>query len=241
VRLAIFSDIHGNLEALDAVLGDIDAERCDEVWCLGDIVGYGADPAECVARVESRCPVSLLGNHDAVAAGLHDDAGFNELARTAIRWTRSSLGAEALAYLRQLPLVHHDHGVLAAHAHPTEPDGWAYLFPGQDVAEVFDDSTDGVMLVGHSHCPGVANDGEHVIAHLGQGKVALEPDTRYLVNVGSVGQPRDQDARAAWGLLDLDARTYEQRRIEYDLDTAQRKILQAGLPPLLAERLAKGM
>lgn len=241
MRVAVFSDIHGNLEALDAVLAEVRDEGPDEVWCLGDIVGYGADPAECVARVRERCPVSLLGNHDAVAAGLHDDAGFNELARTAIRWARSSLGADALAYLRALPMVHHDHGVLAAHAHPTEPDGWAYLFPGQDVVEVFEASTHEVMLVGHSHCPGVANDGEHVIAHLGQGKVALEPGTRYLVNVGSVGQPRDQDPRAAWGLLDLDARTYEQRRVEYDLDRAQGKILEAGLPPLLAERLSKGM
>jgi diadenosine tetraphosphatase ApaH/serine/threonine PP2A family protein phosphatase len=235
------SDIHGNLEALDAVLADISGAACDEVWCLGDIVGYGADPSGSVARIRESTDVSLLGNHDAVAAGLHDDAGFNELAQNAIRWTQRALSADDVTYLRQLPLVHRAHGVLAAHAHPTEPDGWAYLFPGQDVAEVFAESTHRVMLVGHSHCPGVANDGEHVIAHLGQGKVALETDHRYLVNVGSVGQPRDQDPRAAWGLLDLDANTYEQRRVEYDLATAQQKILTHGLPSLLAERLAKGL
>jgi len=240
VRIALVSDVHGNLEALTAVLDDIDAAGCDDIRSLGDLVGYGADPEACVRRVRGAVSVSLLGNHDAVAAGARGEAEFNELAKDAIRWTRRALSEESLQYLRGLPHEHVEESCSFSHAHPLHPHDWPYVFPGQDVSDIFAASTARLSFIGHTHVSAIANDRTGVLFAFPQGKLELDRRGRYIINVGSVGQPRDRDRRAAWGLLDLDASTYEQRRVEYDIALAQKKILAEGLPALLADRLERG-
>jgi diadenosine tetraphosphatase ApaH/serine/threonine PP2A family protein phosphatase len=240
VKLALISDIHANLEALEAVLEDVRAAKVSAVRSLGDLVGYGADPDACVARVREVASVSLLGNHDAVAIGERGDAEFNDLARDAIRWTKSMLSAESVSYLRGLPLEHREEDCLFSHAHPVHPEEWTYVFPGQHVEEIFESVSGRLLFVGHTHVSAVANDRANLLHSFPEGKLRLEEGVRYLINVGSVGQPRDRDPRAAWGLLDLEASTYEQRRVEYDVLGAQRRILASGLPGLLADRLERG-
>ncbi len=242
MRVAMISDIHGNLDALEAVLSDVTAVGCDEIRCLGDIVGYGADPELCVRRVRDVAIANLLGNHDAVAVGVHSDEAFNELAREAIQWTRAALSPASTAYLRQSPMYQVVDDLFFTHASPLDTGGgWPYVFPGQDVSDIFAGTEARVMFIGHTHVPGVANDQFATLSHLLEGKLELDPERRYLINVGSVGQPRDRDPRAAWGLLDVGAGTYEQRRVEYDIPAAQRKIRDGGLPDLLAERLSRGV
>jgi predicted phosphodiesterase len=241
VRYALISDIHGNLEALEAVLADVRAAACDRVGCLGDIVGYGADPNACVERVREIASVSLLGNHDAAATGIHPDSGFNEIARRAIRRTRVALSESSAAYIRGLPLVHDGGEIHLSHAHPVEPQEFVYVFNGDDLSPLFDATTARILAFGHTHIPGVGDDRERVLNRFASGTVPLLEGTRYVMNVGSVGQPRDHDPRAAWGLLDLHAGTYEQRRVAYDVEQAAKKILRLGLPPVLAERLVRGL
>ncbi len=241
MRLALISDIHGNIEALDSVLADAADCGCERIYCLGDIVGYGADPQLCVERVREAAHISLLGNHDAVAADLDPDEGFNSAARRAIRWTRDALNETALTTLKKLPHLHEDGDVLLAHAHPVVNDDWVYILPGDRLRTIFAQTSHRIMAVGHTHVPGVGNDASNVFRAASEGLTLLEAKERYLVNPGSVGQPRDGDPRAAWGLLDLSKSTFDVRRVSYDVATAQEKILDAGLPGFLAERLAEGM
>lgn len=240
MRYAILSDIHGNLEALDAVLADADP-RADAFLCLGDIVGYGADPVACIERVAERVQAVVAGNHEHGVAGLLDLGWFNARARAAAEWTRRCLDDDHRTWLATRPLVLEIDGATLVHASPADPAEWDYLVSAEEGYEVFAAFATRVCFVGHSHRPGAWSVGSSGSWHdPGMAEIALEPGRRYLVNVGSVGQPRDRDPRAAYALWDVEDHRVTIKRVPYDLATAQRKILAAGLPSPLAERLSTG-
>jgi diadenosine tetraphosphatase ApaH/serine/threonine PP2A family protein phosphatase len=243
LKYLVISDIHANLEALDAVLAA--AGRYDHALVLGDLVGYGADPNAVIDRVLSLPAATFIrGNHDKVGAGLENTDGFNYLARHAIEWTANSLTPphrQWLAALPQGPVVV-DEMVEICHGTPFDED--VYIFDDLDAMRALHVSRRPLCLFGHTHVVAAFHlPGEmHGVEHLRTPQIAIPPDgdARFLVNCGAVGQPRDGDPRAAFGLLDTAARTLALKRVEYDISTAQAKILGAGLPDVLAQRLAVG-
>jgi diadenosine tetraphosphatase ApaH/serine/threonine PP2A family protein phosphatase len=237
---AIVSDIHGNLEALEAVLADLDRVRPESIVCLGDFVGYGASPNECIERLRPRIEAAVVGNHDLAACGRIELAYFNADAAAAARWTDARLTPEHHAYLEGLPYEAPWRDALLVHAAPGEPAGWRYVLSTQDaLAELSACDTD-LCFIGHSHYPGAFDRGPAQVRYTREAGLAMTPGHRYLVNVGSVGQPRDGDPRAAYLIYDEGARTLRHVRVEYDVESAMRRILEAGLPPFLAERLQWG-
>jgi diadenosine tetraphosphatase ApaH/serine/threonine PP2A family protein phosphatase len=246
-RVLIISDIHANLAALETVLNDAEGQY-DALWCLGDLVGYGPRPNECIELVRERAELCVMGNHDWAVL---DKPGvnvedFNPQARHAVLWTREQLSEENRRYLEQLPCtpVHppKTSEILVTHASPREP-VWEYILTPSIALENFAVFDDLLCLVGHTHVPAVFTQaGEAVTADpLPAGRpLRLRPDRRYIVNVGSVGQPRDGDPRAAYLWLDTDSREAAVVRLEYPVERTQRKMRAAGLPAILAERLAYG-
>jgi diadenosine tetraphosphatase ApaH/serine/threonine PP2A family protein phosphatase len=244
LRIALLSDVHGNLPAFEAVLADVDGAEADEVWCLGDLVGYGAQPDACVELARSRCDLCLAGNHDLVVTGEIDIADFSSSAAAAALWTREHIGAAALDFLRSLRPQEEGRAIGLYHASPRDPI-WEYVLSTWQADECMDLMEPRVSAVGHSHVAlWFRRDGD------GEGEAegapaagGLERDLsegQWLVNPGGVGQPRDLDPRAAWLLLDTEAWSAEWRRVEYPIDEAARAIEQAGLPKVLAERLYSG-
>ena len=239
MRFAIFSDTHGNLEALEAVLADACKRKCTHFVCLGDIVGYNANPHECVERIrELDCP-TVKGNHDEQASLSLSTSDFNELAERAIQWTRDHLTEEDKQWLRELPLQKKVRDFTIVHATLDTPAQWGYVFNNLDAAASFTYQHTTVCFFGHTHVPMVFIRDEGVrrewIDH-----IRIEPTKKYLINMGSVGQPRDGNWRAAYCIYDIENNLVEQLRVKYDLAVAQQKIIKAGLPRLLAERLALG-
>lgn len=248
-RIAVLSDIHANREALEAVLDDARARGCERFVCLGDIVGYGADPVVCLEMLRSLpCEVVLLGNHDAVAAGLEEPESFNDLAATAILWTRRQLAPEQWDWLAGLPLLaglslraEGATDVVLAHASPAAPADWPYLWGPLEAAVAADAAGAPLVLVGHTHQVAAFRiDREEGARRVTPREVRSVPGSRHVINVGSVGQPRDGDPRAAYAVLDPDAGIVTIRRVDYDIATAQRKIRDVGLPVELADRLGVG-
>ena len=243
MRYLILSDIHANLEALEAVLEA--APAWDRALILGDLVGYGADPNAVVERVRALPTAALIrGNHDKVAAGLTSVEGFNQLARLAIQWTATELTSANLTWLAALPAGPAVAEDLVEICHGTPFDEDVYLFDDLDAEHAVETQRRRVCLFGHTHVPaafaGIRGVRALPLPRGPRSEIAIEPETRYLINCGAVGQPRDNDPRAAYGLLDVDRRTVEILRIPYDVLGAQTKILEAGLPPVLAQRLAAG-
>ena len=240
MKYAILSDIHGNLEALRAVLHDA-ATRSDGVLCLGDTVGYGADPEACVELLAERAGSIVAGNHEYGVADRLDLTWFNRWARAAAEWTRERLDDDHRAYLASLPLVAQLGDATLVHASPDRPDEWEYLLTAQDGFDAFGAFTTRLCFVGHSHLAGAWSLGSSGPEHrAGPVDLELERGRRYLVNVGSVGQPRDRDPRAAYAIWDVERGTIAVRRVVYDVATARDKILRGGLPRFLADRLAWG-
>ena len=240
MRYAVLSDIHGNLEALRAVLADA-AEHADDVLCLGDVVGYGADPGPCVDLVGTRARAVVAGNHEHAVIGRLDLNWFNRYARAAAEWTRERLDADCSAYLDALPLTAVVDDATLVHASPRQPQEWEYLVTAEDGLAAFGAFDTRLCFVGQSHVPGMWSLGSSGPDYgRGDVEVTLEAGRRYIVNVGSVGQPRDRDPRAAYALWDVDARRIAVRRVPYDVVTARTKIADAGLPRFLADRLAAG-
>ena len=234
------SDVHGNLEALQAVFREIDARRPERVICLGDIVGYGASPNECLDLVRERCDIVLLGNHDAAASGGPEAARFNIYARVAAEWTSKTLTRENREFLQKLPLTAIEGSSFCVHASPATPRDWEYLLDRFDAEPQFAYFTEPVCFIGHTHQPAIylADPGGTKSLPLSEGK--LDPNRRYIVNVGSVGQPRDHDPRACFVLYHEHSTTIEYVRVPYDIEGAQSKIRAAQLPEVLAARLATG-
>jgi diadenosine tetraphosphatase ApaH/serine/threonine PP2A family protein phosphatase len=239
MRYAIFSDIHANLEAFEAVLADARKNKCMDFVCLGDVVGYNANPHECVERVrEMDCPV-VKGNHDEQASLIESSRDFNELAEHAIQWTRDNLTEEDKNWLRELRLQRQVRDFTIVHATLDTPAQWGYVFNNLDAAASFTYQHTTVCFFGHTHVP-MAFIRDEGVQRQRIDKIRIAPGKKYFINVGSVGQPRDADWRAAYCIYHIDGGVIEQRRVKYDLATAQKKIIAAGLPPLLAERLAIG-
>jgi diadenosine tetraphosphatase ApaH/serine/threonine PP2A family protein phosphatase len=242
VRVAVVSDIHANLHALDAVLAAVEAESPDELWCLGDVVGYGANPNECCERVRSRADLVLRGNHDLAVVGGLDIAEFSGEAAAAARWTRTVLDARHLEWLRSLEPSAARPGAELFHASPRDP-VWDYVLSDQVALESLELTSAPLVLVGHSHVALALSGGEEGIVGglVPAGTEVSLSGGRFLLNPGSIGQPRDGDPRAAWLLVDFEAERAVFRRVEYDIGAAQAEIRAAGLPDVLADRLARGL
>ena len=241
-RVAVISDVHGNWHALEAVLDDLEREQPDELWCLGDLVGYGPRPNPCCAAVERRAAICLAGNHDLGVLGEIDLEEFAGDAVVAARWTRTVLAERSRLFLGSLRPQGTRDGVELFHASPRDP-VWEYVLSAEVAGVAFELTDSPLVLVGHSHVPLVITfDDEAVdggLAGAGTG-TPLGPGRR-LLNPGSVGQPRDGDPRAAWLLLDFEAGTASFRRVEYDVASTQQEMFERGLPDALAQRLAHGV
>jgi len=238
MRVAVVSDIHSNLQALEATLSAIDAEAPDELWCLGDLVGYGPRPNECCAAIAERADVCLAGNHDLAVRGAIDLEEFGGEAAVAARWTREVLAPEAQTLLDRLEPAGTAHGVALYHGSARDPI-WEYVLSNEAALATLDLTDSALVLVGHSHVALQVVDSGIELAPVG---TELElGGVRALLNPGSVGQPRDGDPRAAYLLLDLDTQHASFRRVEYDVKRTQREMRDAGLPEMLAGRLELGL
>jgi len=245
MRLAIISDIHGNLPALEAVLADVDTADVEAIWCLGDVVGYGAQPNECTKLVAERSAVCLAGNHDLAVLDAIDVATFSPAAAEAAQWTRANLDEDAHGFLSELSAA--DESLEAAIYHASPRDHvWEYVLWPEQAGECIAQQATRVALIGHSHvalCFRVAEGGEAEDAQGAQvnaGNTLEVREDRWLLNPGSVGQPRDGDPRAAWMELDTESWTATYRRAEYEIERAADAIAAAGLPEQLGRRLFVG-
>ncbi len=232
MRIAIVSDIHGNLEALEKVLSVIRERKVDFIVCLGDIVGYGASPNACIELIRSVTSHIILGNHDEAAVQLEKMEYFNPYARIAAEWTHEELTVENKTFIQNLPFQLNHEGVLFVHSSPYEPEEWHYIITPTDAAFNFGYFTQPVCFIGHSHIPDVFCEDNKTLE--------VERGKKFIVNIGSVGQPRDSDWRSSFGIFDTGSWTYQNVRTDYDVDTAASKIRKAGLPKSLADRLFIG-
>ena len=240
MRVAVISDIHANLHALEAVLAEIDREAPDELWCLGDLVGYGARPNECCRLVRERSDLCLVGNHDLVALGTLGIEDFNPEAAVAARWTRDALDEDSRSYLTSLRSSAAPEHAQLFHASARDP-VWEYVLTDEAATATLLLTTAPVVLVGHSHIALAVSLGDRLVqGGLAPAGTTKELDRRWLLNPGSVGQPRDGDPDAAWLLLDFEARFASFRRVAYPIQETQRELRDAGLPEALASRLAVG-
>jgi predicted phosphodiesterase len=245
MRLALISDIHSNFPALEAVLAACEEEAVDAVWCLGDVVGYGAHPDECARTVAERCEASLVGNHDLAVLGALEVSAFSPAAAAAVEWTRANSAPETMEYLRGLEPSDESREIGLYHASPRDP-VWEYVLYMDQAAECLRVQSGRVSLIGHSHvalffhAPDGGGDDELRGSHAESGTRLEIGSGRWLLNPGSVGQPRDGDPRAAWVELDTEAWTATYHRVEYDIDRAAEAIEEAGLPSQLARRLYAG-
>jgi diadenosine tetraphosphatase ApaH/serine/threonine PP2A family protein phosphatase len=230
--IAIISDIHSNLYALENVLSEIHASGVDETYCLGDIIGYGPFPNECVSLVGRECPVVIQGNHDSGLVGKTPLSHFTRDGRDALTWTRKQISHENLEYLERRPLTAVVNNLTLAHASPFDPDSWPRILTMEEAQRAFWAFSTRLCFIGHTHIPTVI--GEDLSVN------AFRKDCRFLINVGSVGQPRDGDPRAAFGVLDTETLSYELKRVEYDVDATAKAIHEAGLPKDLGKRLRLG-
>jgi diadenosine tetraphosphatase ApaH/serine/threonine PP2A family protein phosphatase len=245
LRVAVISDVHSNQPALEAVLEAAAAAGVEETWCLGDVVGYGAQPDACADLIEQHCAVCLVGNHDLATLGELDISSFSEAAAAAVEWTRENASAGTLEFLRGLAPTGSREGVGLFHASPRDPI-WEYVLATDQAEAGMDFQRERIGLIGHSHVslfftrPDGARRGDTNGAQAGDGALLGLESGEWLLNPGSVGQPRDGDPRAAWMELDTEQWTARFHRVDYDITTAAETILTAGLPSPLAERLEVG-
>ena len=236
MKIAFVSDVHGNLEALTTALAHIDEHGVDQLVCLGDIVGYGPNPNECVEIIRERCEVVLMGNHDYAAIGLANIEYFNEFAKMSTHWTIKILKDENKQYLQSLPFSHQNDEMIMVHSSPTNPSHWYYVLSMPDALIEMQAFSQNLCFIGHSHVPLVFSDSSMIREPL----VQIEQNRKYIVNVGSVGQPRDGNPQLCYTLYDSDKKEIRYIRLDYDVQTTYAKIIEAGLPLYLAERLLKG-
>jgi predicted phosphodiesterase len=240
VRYGIIADIHSNIEALDTVLAALDAERCDRIVCLGDIIGYGANPKECLDRIRSRDILTVAGNHDLAAVGRFDLGSFNPAARDAILYSISQLSPSELEYLGALPLIRETDEFTMVHATPRRPESFDYVFTVTQAEEVFNETKGSITFIGHSHIPLVFFHDPEMTDYSFASEFYMKRLRKIIFNCGSVGQPRDGDPHACYAVFDTNIAKIRLTRVTYDVETAAKKILNAQLPPMLAERLFRG-
>lgn len=251
MRVAVISDIHANLPAFEAVLADIERAGIEQVWCLGDIVGYGAEPDACVTLARERCSICLLGNHDLAVLGQIDSFSFTPAAAEAVHWARERMSSESTEFLASLLPARHYQGFGLYHASPRDP-VWEYVLSTDQAAECMDVQSERISLIGHSHIalffheiaprpgrPSFRNEAEGAKADPGL-ELNLNDGARWLLNPGSVGQPRDRDPRSSWLELDISDLVARYHRVAYEIDRAAGAIVAAALPFHLANRLYVG-
>jgi len=241
-RFAVFGDVHSNLEAMQAVIEDARAQHVTDFVCLGDVVGYNADPRACIDLIRDIGAVTVRGNHDHYCS--HDEFldDFQPLAANVISWTRRQLGEENVGWLQRLPLsrIMHACGMTTVHSTLDMPDRWGYVFDLLDAEAHFNYQTTPICFHGHTHVPVVFEKQSQIIRSDCPTHVKILFGTKYFINVGSVGQPRDGDPRSSYVIYVPKVKELEFRRVAYDVEAAAEKVLRAGLPDRLAERLRRG-
>jgi predicted phosphodiesterase len=236
MRIAILSDIHGNLEALDNIIDYIESDNIDKIYCLGDVVGYGPNPNECVEIISEKCDKVVIGNHDHAVLGLTSTEYFNDFAKISTFWTRNILSEKNHEFLSSLDFTFVNDDILLVHATPSNPMMWHYILSEIDARHELNHFDEKICFIGHSHFPIVF----HANGFSRKPKISLEQDIRYIVNVGSVGQPRDGNPKTCFCIYDTENNEIEYVRLQYDVEKTKDKIVKAGLPVFLAERLTKG-
>ena len=242
MRYGIISDIHSNLEALTAVLAIFKKSSIDQYLCLGDIIDYGADPSPCVELVKSLNPIVVVGNHEWAFSHPEIIGSFNKYAKKSIVWTLKQVSASQKNYLSSLPLTLEKENFILVHSSLEKPENFNYVFTPEDLQINFQLLKKKICFFGHSHIPGIYiyDSEERKVRTLPEKKVKFKNGEKYLINVGSVGQPRDRNPAASFGIYDTEKKTVEIKRASYAIKKAQEKIIRAGLPEFLAERLAVG-
>ena len=241
MRTAFLSDVHSNLEALIAVVSSLRENRTDKVIFLGDIVGYGANPNECIRLIDGISDIILVGNHDWACAGKNNIGSFNPRAKKAALWTRNKLTDKNRAFLLSLPLKEKTDTSVYVHSTPYFPESWDYV-PNTEKAQVcFESFSQKFCFLGHTHIPVIfiLENRDQVIKEK-TGEIIIREDSRYIINCGSVGQPRDKNTLACYGIYDSEKEKFSIKRVAYDIKKTQKKIIGAGLPPFLAKRLELG-
>lgn len=236
MTIAVLSDIHANLEALQVALDYIDKNNIKKIYCLGDIVGYGPDPNKCIQLVQERCDVALMGNHDYAAIGLANIEYFNDYAKMSTYWTINTLTENSKEYLRELPFFHQTDNMMMVHASPTNPSFWYYVLSIHDAQIEMKSFNEAMCLIGHSHVPVIYSNKNT----FRKTPFNFEPNEKYIVNAGSVGQPRDGNPKTCLTIFDQDKAEVKFVRLKYDVQKTYSKIIRVGLPLFLAERLLKG-
>lgn len=241
MRYAVISDIHSNLEAFQAVIECLAREKIDKYLCLGDVIGYGADPHACLRLLQSLKPdVLIAGNHEWAVLDLIDIEDFSELAKEAVVWTKSVLTEAEIEYLKSFRLIYESEKFILVHGTLDEPGKFYYILSDYDAYNTMKLMKAPVCFAGHSHVSGIFYSDNGSIKYTRTSKVRIDYTRKYVINPGSVGQPRDSDPNAACAIYDDRASTIEIKRIPYDISTAQKKILEEGLPRMFASRLAEG-
>ncbi len=241
MRYGIFSDIHSNLEAFDAVIAAYKDEAIDKYLCLGDIVGYAANPNECVEKIMALDVLSVAGNHDWASAGLFSLDYFNQIAKDALIWSRDNLALENRGFLGSLKLSHENDDLTLVHGTLHEPQEFYYMIDEHDAFATFDLLKTGVCFIGHTHTAEIfVKDKKGMLHYRKDNFVKLDKADKYIINVGSVGQPRDGNPDAAYCIYDTDKKEVCIKRVKYNIDAARKKIIIAGMPRFLADRLLVG-
>lgn len=240
MRLAVISDIHANREALDAVLNSVDNRSVDSILCLGDLVDYGVDFEYCIDAIRNRTDVCLLGNHDSTVIGRDPLTNINREARRSAQWTMGRMQKAQKSYLENLPMTYSLNDMFLVHSSPVHPQRWNYVTNWFDAAGQFDNFPERFCFVGHSHIPAVFDEKNRRNSY-GEGVLSLNRDSRYIVNVGSVGQPRDGDPRACYMVVEDQTDSVEFVRVPYDTQKASRKIASTGVSLFHARRILLGI
>lgn len=241
MRYAIISDIHGNLEAFKIVLRELEKEHVDKIFCLGDIVGYGPNPNECIELVRKNCEIILTGNHDYACIEQTELKYFNRFAKQAIEWTVANLSKKNLSFISELPYDESIEQFFLVHANPHTPESWDYILSIDDAIFNFSKFDEQICFIGHSHRPiiYIENNNQKYTAS-DERELDIHQDCRYIINVGSVGQPRDNNPAAAFGIIDTTTQTYELVRVGYNIEETYKKMISSDLPVFLADRLLTG-
>ena len=241
MKYGFFSDVHANLEALKACIIDFRAEKLDKVFFIGDAVGYGPYPDECVKLINDIAEIKLMGNHDYAALGLMETDFFNQYAAESMGWTKNSISRKTIEIMSDFELQYVMDEMLLVHSSPREPELWHYILDMDDAAESFDYFKEKICLLGHTHRPYIVyreKTGETILSK--QAEEIIADDRRYLVNIGSVGQPRDGDPRSCYLIFDSDVKSIKHKRVSYNIKATQKDMAKIGLPEYLIERLAVG-
>ena len=241
MRYGIFADIHSNLEALEKVLDAYKNESIDQYLCLGDVVGYAANPVECIEKIESLAIVAIAGNHDWAAVNLFSIDYFNPLAREAIFWTKRNLDDKSRCFLESLKLTYKNEALTLVHGTLNNPQDFNYMADGYSAEETFRLLETNICFIGHTHVAGIfTKDKDDRILYREDNELEIVAGNKYIINVGSVGQPRDGNSAAVYCIYDTEKKEVQIKRIDYDIGTARKKIVDAGLPEFLGHRLFLG-